>query len=102
MALRAQCDELANLTASMGKRKKPVCCVYLLSKFTGGNVSEIRNQPNYCQIPREDGSVSLCFFCHILDDVSVTFVCGRQKKGDRVQHNRLAIVSCVQLLCAQA
>lgn len=25
-----------------------------------------------------------------------------KEKGDRVQHNRLAIVSCVQLLCARA
>ncbi len=48
---------------------------------------------------------SWVFFVHFLshlNDVNVTFVCGRQRKGDRVQHNRLAIVSCVQLLCAQA
>lgn len=41
------------------------------------------------------------FLSH-LDDANVTFVGGRQGKGDRVQHNRLAIVSCMQLLCAQA
>lgn len=38
-----------------------------------------------------------------LDYVNVTFVCYcRQRKGDIVEHNRLAIVSFMQLLCAQA
>lgn len=41
-------------------------------------------------------------FIYHLGHVSVTFVCGRQRKGDRVQHNRLAVASCKQLLCAEA
>lgn len=44
------------------------------------------------------------FFQFLLNlvDVNVTFVCGRRRKGDRVEHNKLAVVSWMQLLCAQA
>lgn len=91
--LTVEYDDLTNSVQTQVTCLSPELPCWLFSKphLSWDSRSHMSNQ-----------SISFIFYLSRPDDVSDAFVCGRHRNGDRVQHNRLATLSCVQLLCARA